>query len=329
MSRLAAITSVLALSLTACTGTLEDGFATDPGNDDSGNDIIPPDANCPSVSFTATQVIPSIQLLIDRSGSMNDRLPNTNTTRYKAMRDALVGPNGVVAELQSRVHFGASLYSADSPCPRLYSTQTRALNNLAQVQSLIDSQSPGGNTPTPGAIDQTVAAFAANPPPMGSPPIIVLATDGLPNNCNGGDTQNQSVEAVKNAYAAGIRTFILGIAGVNDNFLQAMANAGQGVQPNQPNAKYYTANSPAELQMAFQQIIGGVASCELAINGSVDPEQAKGGTVTLNGTQLTHGVDWELVNDTTIRLIGQACETLKSTPNPQVEATFPCGAVLL
>src|SRR5690606_37673635 len=133
-----------------------------------------------------------IQLLIDRSGSMGDRLPNTNTSRYKAMRDALVGANGVVAQLQSRVHFGASLYSADSPCPRLYSTQARALNNLSQVQSLIDSQSPGGNTPTPGAIDQTVAAFAANPPPMGSPPIIVLATDGLPNSCNGSDSQTAS-----------------------------------------------------------------------------------------------------------------------------------------
>lgn len=331
MSRLAAITSALALTLSAaCTGTLyDDGFPNNDQGSGSDDDIIPPDANCPSVNFTATQVIPSIQLLIDRSGSMGDRLPNTNTSRYKAMRDALVGANGVVAQLQSRVHFGASLYSADSPCPRLYSTQARALNNLSQVQSLIDSQSPGGNTPTPGAIDQTVAAFAANPPPMGSPPIIVLATDGLPNNCNGSDSQTASVTAAKNAYAAGIRTFILGIAGVNDNFLQAMANAGQGVQQNQPNAKYYTANSPQELQMAFQQIIGGVVSCELTINGTVDPEQAKGGTVTLNGMQLTHGTDWEVVNGTTIRLIGQACETLKSSPNPQVEASFPCGAIIL
>ncbi|HEY5947762.1 MAG TPA: vWA domain-containing protein [Kofleriaceae bacterium] len=330
--RLAAVTSVLALTLgSGCSGELADGGPA--GGDDQGsggsNGGGGPDASCPSVSFMATQVIPSIQLLIDRSGSMGTTLPNTNTSRYQAMHDALVGTNGVVGQLQAKAHFGASLYSSDTPCPRLYNTTTRALNNFTQVKQLIESQSPSGNTPTPGAIDQTVALFAATPPPMGSPPIIVLATDGLPNSCAGTDSQPESITAAANAYNAGIRTFVLGIAGVNDGFLQSMANAGQGVQPNQPNAKFYTANSPAELQMAFQQIIGGVVSCELTINGTVDPEQAKGGSVTLNGMQLTYGSDWEVVNGTTIRLIGGACDTLKNSTNPQVQASFPCGSVIL
>jgi hypothetical protein len=51
--------------------------------------------------------------------------------------------------------------------------------------------------------------------------------------------------------------------------------------------------------------------------------------VTLNGNPLTHGTDWEAVNATTIRLIGGACDTLKSSNNPKVEASFPCGAVIL
>ena len=335
MTRLASIRSVLSLTLvtlaSACSGTLSEGQSGDDGQG-SGSDMgggLTVDANCPSVNFMATQVIPSIQLVIDRSGSMGTNLPNTNTSRYQAMRDALVGTNGVVAQLEATAHFGASLYSSDSPCPRLYNTAARTLNNFQQVKTLIESQSPSGNTPTPGAIDQTVTLFQQNPPPMGSPPIIVLATDGLPNSCNGGDTQAQSVTSTVNAYNAGIRTFVLGIAGVNDSFLQSMANAGQGVQQGMPDAKYYTANSPQELQMAFQQIIGGVVSCELTINGTVDPEQAKGGSVTLNGMQLMYGTDWEVVNGTTIRLVGQACETLKSSTNPQVEASFPCGSVIL
>lgn len=332
MSRLAVCSTLLLSFATACGGSVGGNDLgggddqVDAGDGGGGSTV---DADCPGVNFMATQVIPSIQLVIDRSGSMSTKLQNTNTTRYQAMRDALVGTNGVVAQLQAKVNFGASLYSSDSPCPKLYNTPARTLNNFQQVQSLIDSQSPNGNTPTPGAIDQSVALFAANPPPMGSPPIIVLATDGLPNSCNGNDSQPESVTAAKNAYNAGIRTFVLGIAGVNDSFLQAMANAGQGVQQNQPNAKYYTANSPSELQMAFQQIIGGVVSCELTINGTVDVEQAKFGTVTLNGTQLMYGTDWEVVNGNTIRLVGQACETLKTSSNPQVQASFPCGAVIL
>jgi hypothetical protein len=331
-TRLAAVSSVLLLTLaSACSTNLSNGQGgdDDQGSGGGGGGGATVDANCPSVSFMATQIIPSIQLLIDRSGSMANTLPNSNLSRYQAMRDALVGTNGVVGQLQAKAYFGASLYSSDTPCPRLYNTGARALNNFTQVKQLIESQSPNGNTPTPGAIDQTVALFAANPAPMGSPPIIVLATDGLPNSCAGQDTQSESIMAAKNAYTAGIRTFVLGIAGVNDGFLQAMANAGQGVQQNQTNAKYYTANSPAELQMAFQQIIGGVVSCELTINGTVDPDQAKGGSVTLNGTQLMYGTDWELVNGTTIRLLGQACETLKSSTNPQVSASFPCGSIIL
>jgi von Willebrand factor type A domain-containing protein len=328
-SRFAAVSSVLILTFaSACAGSLSDGEI---GDDDqgSGSDMGSggTDANCPSVAFMATQVTPSIQLVIDRSGSMGT--PLGTTTRYQAMRDALVGASGVVAQLQGKAHFGASLYSSDAPCPRFYDTASRALNNFTQIQTLIDSQGPAGNTPTPPAIDAAVQLFAQNPAPIGSPPIIVLATDGLPNSCAGADTQAESVVAAQQAYAAGIRTFILGIAGVNDAFLQAMANAGQGVQANQANATYYTANSPAQLQMAFQQIIGGVVSCELAINGTVDVDQAKGGSVTLNGMQLTYGSDWELVNGTTIRLLGAACETLKNSSNPQVQASFPCGSVLL
>jgi hypothetical protein len=303
------------------------GSGSDNGGGGGGG--LTPDANCPAVNFMATQVIPSIHLVIDRSGSMGTLLPNTNISRYQAMRDALVGTNGVVGQLQSKAYFAASLYSSDDPCPRLYNTANRQMNNFTQVKTLIDSQSPSGNTPTPAAITQTAAYFAANPAPMGSPPIMVLATDGLPNNCSGGDTQAESVTAAKNAYTNGIRTFVLGIAGVNDTFLQNVANAGQGVQAGQPNAKFYTANSPQDLQTAFQQIIGGVVSCELTINGTVDPDQAAGGSVMLNGQQLTYGTDWTVVNGTTIKLLGQACENLKSSTNPQVQASFPCGSVIL
>ena len=338
MTRLATITSVLCLTLaaaaTGCAPSVGDAGGGDDqgggGGGDNGNgNGIGPDASCPGVNFMATQVTPSVHLVIDGSGSMGQLLPNTNTSRYQAMRDALVGTNGVVGQLQTKAYFAASLYTSDSPCPRLYNTQTRALNNFTQIKNLIDGRTPSGNTPTPAAIDQTVQYFAANPAPMGSPPIIVLATDGLPNSCNGNDSQNESVTSTKNAYNAGIRTFVLGIAGVNDSFLQNMANAGQGVQQGQTNAKYYTANSPADLQTAFQQIIGGVVSCELTINGTVDPEQAKGGTVTLNGMSLTYGTEWTVVNGTTIKLLGGACDSLKSSTNPQVQATFPCGSIIL
>lgn len=331
MHRLATATSVLLLSFGcgAQTGTIGgDPGGGNPGGGNPGGGT-GPDAACPAVHFMATQVTPSIQLLIDRSGSMDTALPNTNTSRYQAMHDALVGGTGVVTTLQNKVYFGASLFSADSPCPRLYS-QGRAMANYGTIKSLIESQSPNGNTPTAPSIDAVVADFALSPPPMGSPPVIVLATDGLPNSCNSNsDTTAETVVAAKAAYTAGIRLFVLGIAGVNDNFLQQVANAGAGVQANQPNAPYYTANSPAQLQAAFQQIIGGVVSCDLTINGTIDTNQAGSGTVTLNGQTLVYGQDWTLVNGNTIELQGAACDNLKNSSNPSVDASFPCGSVIL
>jgi hypothetical protein len=271
---------------------------------------------------------PSVSLLIDRSGSMSTNLAGTSTSRYQAIHDALVGASGVVTTLQDKVYFGAELFSSDSPCPTLYS-KARALNNYSTIKSLIESQGPSGNTPTPQSIDAVVADFTANKPPMGSPPVIVLATDGLPNDCSTGtDTSPQTILAAKAAYTAGIRLYIIGIAGVADQFLQDVANAGAGVQTGQPNAPYYTSNSPAQMTSAFQQIIGGVLSCDLTINGTVDPSQASSGKVSLNGTPLQYGTDWTLVNGTTIELLGSACDTFKSSANPTVDASFTCGAVI-
>lgn len=320
----------VAILTAACTPATVGG--DDQPSDDDPMDPGPggPDAMCPAVNFTAKAVTPSIQLLLDRSGSMAEAIGGTS--RYNAIRTSLVdATNGVVTKLQGKAYFGASLYSSDSPCPKLYNVG-RAMNNQAGIANLINSQAPNGNTPTGGSIEQVVAGFAAQPPPAGSPPIIVLATDGIPNECDGNTTvgQQRAIAAAKASYAAGIRLFVLAVGnGIADNHLQAMANAGAGVQQGQPNAPYYVSNTPQDLTNAFNQIIGGVVSCELMINGSVDVSQAAGGTVTLNGMPLVYGTDWTLSSPSTIKLLGAACDALKNSTNPVVQASFPCGTVLL
>lgn len=290
-----------------------------------------PDAACPAVNFTAMSVTPSIGLLLDQSGSMYDNNFG-NVTRYQAMRDALVGANGVVTQLESKAYFGSMLYTTSANCPDpIVSRVDRALNNAAGIRTSIDSKlnSRGLNTPTPPAIDAMAASFQLLPPPAGSPPVIVLATDGLPNSCDSNtSTKAESVAAAANAYAAGVPVYVLAINTPDPHF-QDLANAGQGVMPGQPNAQYYIANDAASLAAAFQQIINGVISCDLSINGTIDEAQAMNGVVTLNGMQLMYGTDWQLVNGNIIRLVGNACTTLKNSTNPQVNASFPCGAVIL
>jgi hypothetical protein len=282
-------------------------------------------------------VTPSVELVLDRSGSMsmNDITP----TRYDALHTALTGPNGAVTTTQGSVYYGCAQFSGDETCPPVnldkptYAVD-RALNNAAAIDALITANGPGGSTPTADWITAVTADFAAKPPPAGSVPIILLATDGDPNSCGGGADNGASVAATKAAYTAGIKTFIVGLAGLNLQFLQDIANAGTG-KPTGQNpmcgncSPYYTANDPASLAAAFNSIIGGVLSCDLTLSGMVDPSQANQGIVTLNGMMLVYGTDWTLdPNGMVIHLSTAACNMLKNSTSPTVDAQFPCGAVI-
>ena len=296
------------------------------GSNDPG-----PDANCPAINFTPMPVTPSIGLVLDQSGSMFQNNISGNITRYKAMRDALVGPMGILNALEAKAYFGSELFTC-AGANNDFTVVPRALGNATAIKISLDSKTSGGSTPTPPAIDAEVAAFAATPPPAGSPPIIVLATDGLPNSCGGNpDTRPESVLAAYHASAAGIPVYVLAINDASQHF-QDLANAGAGWNPATPppatNAKYYPVTSAQQLADAFSAIISGVVSCDLTLTSSIDPTAAMQGVVTVDGATLTYGTDWMLVNGNIVRLTGTACTNLKATPNPTVAASFPCGSVI-
>jgi hypothetical protein len=320
-----------------------DGYCTAKGG---GPEDPPPDMSCPAVHVKATPTTPTVELLLDQSGSMTSAYGNT--TRWNAMRNALAvldqnnQPTGVVATLASKVAFGATLYTWDTgPCPQLTTTgQGRKLNNFMAIQQLLQNNNPVNNTPSGASIDAVRLDFAAHPAAPGSPPIIVLATDGLPDTCQVPNPANQTeqnaanavtVKAAQDAYAAGIKLFFLFVGNATQagTHPQQMANAGVGLDPMTGNAPYYVATNPAELAAAFNTIIGGVLSCDLKLNGQVSADEAPNGTVTVNGANLTYGTDWMLDADgATIHLLGNACTMLKNTAASTVDATFPCGSVI-
>lgn len=288
---------------------------------------------CPSVTVTPMPRTPTVQLLVDRSGSMDQDFGNTN--RWAAVRAALTGPQGVVTALQDRVFFGGTTYShriGQGQCPTVVSTPTRALNNRAPIDQLLAANLLV-DTPTGESINRVVADFAAMPPAASSTPIILLATDGLPDTCanpnESPQAQTVSVQAAQAAFTAGIRTYVLSVGNqVGAPHLQQMANAGAGLDPATGTARFYTANNPSELSAALSQIITGVLSCEFDLSGNVDLSRADEGIVTLNGVPLTHGVDWEMVDANTIRILGASCDALRNGTGGTLQATFACGIIV-
>lgn len=309
-----------------------DGFACTADGQCLPEDQVPNPGggDCPRVAFTAKPTTPSILLLIDRSGSMQ-RENFGNVTRWSAVRTALVDQtNGVVTQLEAKAYFGAMLYDTIGACPNLV-TRPRELNNAAAIRAALQ-QNPNldSNTPTARALNAATASFSTMPAPAGSPRFIVLATDGEPRNCaNDGDPLQNAVDATKAAYSAGIRVIPLSVGdNVGTPHLQAVANAGAGVQAGQPNAPLYRANTAADLTNTFRTIIGGAISCDLTVTGSITQDQARGGDVRLNNRKLTFGTEWELVGTNIIRLLGATCDELKASPNPKVDGTFDCGTII-
>jgi hypothetical protein len=313
------------------------------GGDNAGDNNGDGD-DCPAVVVNLTAVVPDVIFLLDQSGSMTQGFPNNgDPQRWEALKSALIGPNdganndGVLFDLQGRVNkMGATLYTSANggpSCPLLTST-TPAVNGASDIKDLLVSHSPVEDTPTGESVEVVATSFPASD----NPHVIVLATDGFPDTCLVPDpetpaAQTASEEAVQRAFDdRGVTTFVLSVGpDVSDTHLQRVANAGQGLDLDlaQPAAAdFYRALNPADLVVAFEQISDVIRDCQIDIDGQVDLDKADQGTVVLNGTELTFGTDWEMVDGNTLRLLGAACNTFRDNADVSLTGEFPCGVVV-
>jgi hypothetical protein len=345
------------LSLSACGsktplgvgGASADGGGFDAPIDSSTDapvDVLPdvpffdigPDA-CAPVRVQA-RVTPTVILLIDQSGSM-DADVGRGMTRWTLLRDVLVGPDGLVTRLESRVRFGVAFYTARSQfggdggppigvCPAITAVPP-ALDNLTPIRDAYFTLAPVEDTPTGDAIDvahDTLRPFFA--PEIG-PTIFVLATDGEPDTCAELDPQNgqdEAVAAAGRAFAADIRTFVvsLGEGLVSRRHLMDMAAAGAGTS----GAPFWEASDVPGLRSALDDIVRTEVACTLSLSEPVDPSLACLGDVRLNGRPLVcDGADGFFVPDSaTLVLSGAACRELSEVPSSRVDALWPCEALL-
>lgn len=296
-------------------------------------DVPAPDNTCASVMLDATRVIPNVLLVVDRSGSMVDSFGAVS--RWDAVRNALFDPGtGLVTGLESSVRFGIAMYSNDTAtmaCPDLFTVPCR-LNNAEDLEAEYTLRTPPrGDTPTGESISAVLGMLDTLVPDRGptSPTFFVLATDGEPDTCADGTDlatgRMLSVASATEAFDMGINTYVVSVGmGVSETHLQDVASAGAGMD----GAPFYVATDTVGLVDALRTIIRGVASCDVRLEGMVEPTLACDGTVRLGADVLMCGTDWMLLPDgRTIRLVGAACDRLQST-GETLTASFPCEAVL-
>lgn len=289
------------------------------------------EGGCAAVEVTVDQATPTVMLLIDQSGSMTSNFGGRD--RWDAVDDTLFGnQNGVVFQLEDSVRFGLALYTSHNgfgggTCPIITSVDAE-LGNANALAATYAQHDPDGDTPTGESIEKVADQLAAMN--IDGPVAIVVATDGEPDTCDQPNPQNgqqASLDGAEYAQALGIDTYVISVGNdVSDAHLQELANAGKGLAPSgSTNAPFYKALDADDLVDAFSDIAGDVISCDFTVDGLVDVEEACAGDVRLDGESLACGTEWEMADASTLRLLGDACTTLKDGDTHDVDATFPCG----
>ncbi|MCX4245204.1 vWA domain-containing protein [Paraliomyxa miuraensis] len=349
---------------TATTGvtTGPTGSSADDSSEDTGPrlDLAIVDVEPDSCADVMAQITPgeaTIALLIDQSGTMSASLGGSGVDRWQAVYDTLLDPDtGVVAGYESEMKFGMTLYTNGDPppgCPDLTVTPPAYDNRDAMAASFAMAM-PVGDTPTGESLLAVGQALAALDD--GSAKAVILATDGEPDTCAcpnacAGASKGVAIEATGQLWDMGIRVFVIAVGdSITDlAHLQYLANVGAGkavyfddpgidewndpwVMPTDPPdpAPLFTANDPTALEQAFGSLIAGFVPCDFVIEGTIEDvaKACQSGKVLLDGVELECPVDWEVVDESTLQLLGASCEALQDGMEHEVTATFPCGVIM-
>lgn len=191
--------------------------------------------------------IPTVYLVVDRSGTMFDSIGN-NVSAWTALRG---GALEVMRELEGSVRFGFAAFSGANTGPLMCDLQVPTvppkLNNYADIAALYEPLGQPMNskdTPTLLALEQVASQLRQDTATVGDK-YIMFVTDGEPDYCDDGNQLcppdsvvgllqrlSSGIDAT-GATVAPIRTLVFGIssptATIRADVLQAFANAGAGL----------------------------------------------------------------------------------------------------
>jgi hypothetical protein len=312
------------------------------------------DPTCVDLDVDFRRVTPTVELLIDQSGSMDQSFEN-GRDRWETLRETLTNPtSSLLKKLNTSVRFGMTLYTSDGgygsgetprTCPKLQDVAIR-IENFDAISAFLNQRNgnsyvvgPAGDTPTAESVDAVVRTLRSYTEE--GPKSIILATDGDPDTCadphaNDSGTsaarrqaaKDLSVAAVTAAYTAGMPTHVISVgAETAASHLKALAVAGAG---GDEAAVAYTALDTSALERAFETIIGSVRACDFTLEGRVSAANAARGKVVLDDQSLGYGDanGWEMPDEQTVSLKGTACERVQADA-AVISMKFPCDAITI
>jgi len=283
-------------------------------------------SDCGASAFNLTKLPPNVMIVLDRSGSMNGDVQDSDESRWEVAKDAIFT---LVESFNNDIRFGLVTYSA---CEILECTAgeivvpviDQSLNMLTEFLAdkgflyLCNSGNP--ETSTGNTLQALVGEPTLQEPARGNS--IILITDGAESSeCQG---STNGAQAAGDLYGQGlpVKTYAVGFS---DNVIGSLADialaGGTEVA--------YNANNPQSLEEALSAIAANVASCDYVLDG--DPPDVKDIFVFFDDDPK--GIPYDPVNGwtydpetKTLHFHGQACEDLKSGKVIDIDVVYGCNA---
>jgi len=313
-------------------GDCEGGFVCEDGMCVIGGD-------CGGFQFEIENVPPNVMILLDRSGSMDGEVPDSNDNRWEV---AVQVVDTVTTAFDSTINFGLATYSSCEPggCSAGTIVVPILPLNAANIQGFLDTtagegssdgqeQGPNGTrylcdsgdpeTSTGVSLQALVGEQTLQDPERSN--AVLLITDGGESSECTDDVDGPGGASQLFGQAVPVLTFAVGFGDAVGDQLEDIAMAG-GTEHGLP------ADDPASLQMALETALQTVASCTFALDQVPDDVSEIYVFFDLdpNGISMdaTNGWTYDPATNS-VTFHGTACDMIKDGTIIDIDVVYGCN----
>ncbi len=296
-----------------------------------------PDAACANLQASADRIPVAMYIMLDKSGSMGSTQYNPTKWQYATQGITQFVNDKASAGIKVALQYFPGSGSCNGTGYNTPAVPLAALpGNASAITSSLSSTSPGGLTPTEGALrglTQFCKSYEQSHPQEKC--VGLLVTDGDPTQCTTGTNSLANIAASAYSGSPSVLTFTMGMPGATTSFLNAVAAAGG-------TKTAFDASSPAKFVAALQNIAGQILSCDFQMPttdaGTVNPDSIIMSFTSGSGQKqsLKYVKDQSActaaggfyydnpTNPTKITLCPSTCTTVQNDKNGKIQILLDC-----
>ena len=272
------------------------------------------------------QLMPSVYIALDLSGSMSNSAPSGRSR----IDEALDGMDLIAEQLHDEIRFGLGTFPhySDGGCLTAHVRDVGTYTEF-ELKNTWSSYVPLGLTPMYQIMNDILVNNRLDDPsdPFDDDRLkaVLLITDGVANCAASGvsgNAQEQVEGVIEQLYDAGVLTFVVGFD-IQDDSLEAYANAG-GTGAGTEFGGHFLANEAQGLADSMREVADLLVSCTYSLNPA--PEDPNKIWVQVDGQYYLDRDEFSYdVNENLLTFTDEACEEVRAVEADQLSVTIKMG----